>query len=240
LAIALGTPFISGKDSLNNEFSYVDSQGQRQTIAIPPSLLISAMGQVADVRKCVTMDLKQPGNLLFQVGTTHDELGGTHWTRLHRLTGGQVPRVDADVARRTFRAIHGAMQKGLVRSCHDLSEGGLAVAVAEMAFAGGYGARINVSQAPHTLAELAEPTRQVALLFAESNTRFVCEVAAGCQQAFAQHMADNKVACREIGCVLPADSLSIVTTGESGSARSLVEVPLAQLKRAWQAPLKWA
>jgi phosphoribosylformylglycinamidine synthase len=240
LAIALGTPFISGKDSLNNEFSYVDVQGQRQTIAIPPSLLISALGQVADVRKCVTMDLKQPGNLLFQVGTTHDELGGAHWTRLHQLTGGQVPRVDADVARRTFQAIHDAMQKGLVRSCHDLSEGGLAVAVAEMAFAGGYGAQIDVSHAPHTLADLTEPTRNVALLFAESNTRFVCEVTPGCRQAFTQQMADNRVACNPIGSVLPTDSLSILTTSESGSARSLVEVPLAQLKRAWQAPLQWA
>ena len=79
VAIALGTPFISGKDSLNNEFSYTDASGERRTIAIPPSLLISAMGQVDDVAKCVTMDFKQPGNLLYLVGETRDELGGSHF-----------------------------------------------------------------------------------------------------------------------------------------------------------------
>ena len=76
MSLALGTPFISGKDSLNNEFSYTDAAGKRQTIAIPATLLISAMGQIADVAKCVTMDLKSPGNLLYLVGETKDELGG--------------------------------------------------------------------------------------------------------------------------------------------------------------------
>lgn len=239
LAIALGTPFISGKDSLNNEFSFVDSQGQRQTIAIPASLLISALGQVADVRKCVTMDLKQPGNRLYQVGTTHDELGGSHWSRLHQLTGGQVPRVDAKLARQTFRAVHRAIHEGLVRSCHDLSEGGLAAAVAEMAFAGGCGANLNLSQVPHTLTQLAEPARTVASLFAESNTRFICEVAPDRQQAFAKLMADQEVACGEIGSVTSTNQLSITTSNAASSTKSLVEIPLAQLKRAWQAPLQW-
>ena len=79
-AVALGTPFISGKDSLNNEFSYDDeATGERRTIAIPATLLISAIGQVDDASKCVTMDLKQPGNRLYLVGTTKNELGGSHW-----------------------------------------------------------------------------------------------------------------------------------------------------------------
>src|SRR5439155_24338738 len=79
LAIALGTPFISGKDSLNNEYRYEDASGNRQTIAIPPTLLISAIGQIADVRKAVTMDLKEQGNLLYLVGLTKDELSGSHY-----------------------------------------------------------------------------------------------------------------------------------------------------------------
>ena len=89
VAVALGTPFISGKDSLNNEFSYRDEQGQKRTIAIPASLLISALGQVPDVRQCVTMDVKEPGNLLFQIGRTRNELGGSHYARLHGQPGGQ-------------------------------------------------------------------------------------------------------------------------------------------------------
>jgi len=139
-AIAFGTPFISGKDSLNNEFSYVDpATGEKKTVAIPSSLLISAIGQVADVRQCVTMDLKQAGNLLYLVGVTKDEMGGSHYALVNSLGGGTVPHVDLEQAPKIFAAVHRAISSGLVRSCHDLSEGGLATAAAEMAFAGGLG-----------------------------------------------------------------------------------------------------
>ena len=97
MAIALGMPFVSGKDSLNNEFRVTASpgstaNGQGGSIAIPPSLLISALGQVADVCTCVSMDFKQPCNLLFVIGTTHDELGGSHFALVHGLTGAKSPR----------------------------------------------------------------------------------------------------------------------------------------------------
>src|SRR5262249_48044230 len=93
LAVAIGTPLISGKDSLNNEFRYVDNAGKPQSIAIPPSLLISALGQIDDVARSVTMDLKEPGNLIYVVGLTKDELGGSHFARVLNLKGGRVPRV---------------------------------------------------------------------------------------------------------------------------------------------------
>src|SRR5262249_11680770 len=89
VALAFGTPFISGKDSLNNEYP---SAGRH--IVIPPTLLISALGRVPDVRRCVTMDLKEPGNLLFLIGSTKEEMGGSHYHLVHGLTGGQVPQVD--------------------------------------------------------------------------------------------------------------------------------------------------
>src|SRR5690606_38322653 len=120
-------PFISGKDSLNNEFSYEDENGQRRTISIPPSLLISAMGQVDDVSRCITMDFKQPGSAIYLVGLTRDELGGSHFALVEGLEGGQVPQVDLTQAPQTLLALHAAIQAGLVRACHDLSEGGLAV-----------------------------------------------------------------------------------------------------------------
>src|SRR5690606_2531452 len=122
LSLILETPFISGKDSLNNEFSYVDSSGKRVTIAIPPTLLISAMGQVEDVTRCVTMDLKRPGNLLFLVGETKNELGGSHLGLVQKLSGGQVPTVDPQLAKSTFAALHAAILHGLIATCHDLSE----------------------------------------------------------------------------------------------------------------------
>src|SRR5205807_8120493 len=138
VALAYRMPFISGKDSLNNEF-----HAKGRHIVIPPTLLISAMGIVPDVRRCVTMDLKEPGNVLLLLGTTRDELGGSHFHLVTERECGTVPTVDRDLAPRIFAKVHEAIRRGLVRSCHDLSEGGLAVALAEMAFAGGVGADID-------------------------------------------------------------------------------------------------
>ena len=139
LAIALGTPFHQRQGQPEQRISPPPADGSDESIAIPPSLLISALGQVDDVAHCVTMDLKEPGNLLFIVGQTKEELGGSHFALVGGCSGGEVPQVDAELAARTFAAVHQAIAAGTVRACHDLSEGGLAVALAEMAFAGGLG-----------------------------------------------------------------------------------------------------
>ncbi|MBX3425010.1 MAG: phosphoribosylformylglycinamidine synthase subunit PurL [Pirellulales bacterium] len=222
LSLVLETPFISGKDSLNNEFSYVGDDGRKRTIAIPPSLLISAMGQVADVAKCVTMDLKAPGNLLFVVGVTSEELGGSHYALVNQSTGGDVPKVNPERAKATFAAIHAAIDVGLVAACHDLSEGGLAAALAEMAFAGGLGA--SVDAAALVVEGTVTPTGR---LFSESNTRFLCEVAAADAPRFAELSAG--VPHARIGVVSGDDRLRIAL-GED----LLVDAELGELKRAWQ------
>src|SRR5207244_955494 len=90
-AVAYNMPFISGKDSLNNEFHAGDRH-----IVIPPTLLISALGRVPDVRRCVTMDLKEPGNILFLIGTTREEMGGSHFNLVTGAEGGEVPQVDVE------------------------------------------------------------------------------------------------------------------------------------------------
>jgi phosphoribosylformylglycinamidine synthase len=230
LATALGTPFISGKDSLNNEFSYFDAEGQKQTIAIPPSLLISALGQVEDVATCVTMDLKEAGNRLVLVGVTRAELGGSHLALVHGLEGGQVPRVDVERARQTFSALHAAIQAGTVRACHDLSEGGLATCAAEMAFAGGLGARLDLDEAPCDV----DAAQETLLLFSESNTRFLCEVPE-------QHLAKfgeclGEVPHAVLGEVTGSGRLEI--SSRAGST-SLVSEEIEKLKAAWLAPLDW-
>src|SRR5262249_4375121 len=143
-SLAYRTPFISGKDSLNNEFVH-----EGRNLAIPPTLLISAIGLVPDVRSCVTMDLKEAGNRLYLLGMTRHELAGSLWSVVLGRAGGRVPRVDLAQAPRIVRAVHQAIRAGLIRSCHDLSEGGLAVALAEMALAGGLGARVALAGVPH-------------------------------------------------------------------------------------------
>ncbi len=218
MALAYRMPFISGKDSLKNEFH----AGGRH-IVIPPTLLISAMGQVPDVRRCVSMDLKEPGNRLFLVGATRAELGGSHYHLVTQRQGGSVPQVDLQLAPRLFRAVHEAITCGLVRSCHDLSEGGLAVALAEMCFAGGVGADVTM---------LGDHPDDV-LLFSESPTRFVLEVAPA-QVAALQALFED-VPLTPLGQTCKEPRLRIA--GPAGEWR--IWAPLAQLKKAWQTPLAW-
>ncbi|MBN2474604.1 MAG: phosphoribosylformylglycinamidine synthase subunit PurL [Pirellulales bacterium] len=242
VATVLGTPFVSGKDSLNNEFR---PEGAEEPISIPPSLLISALGQVDDVGRCVTMDLKQPGNHLYQVGLTRREMGGSHYAWIGRRAGGQVPKVDAESAKRTFAALHRAIDAGLVRACHDLSEGGLAAAAAEMAFAGGLGARIALGTVPHEI-DLQEQADDVAvLLFSESNTRFLVEISPENAEAFEAMLGEAAHAM--IGEVVDSGKLEIlgparpIPDGEPGETGTplVVEANLETLKEAWQKPLRW-
>ena len=228
VSISLGTPFISGKDSLNNEFSYNDASGTKRTIAIPPSLLISAMGQVDDVSRCVTMDFKRPGNFIYLVGVTRDELGGSHFVLVNRLNSGNVPTVEPGIARQTFVAMHSAINAGLIRACHDLSEGGLAAAAAEMAFAGGCGAHIELDAMP--VSGVLQDT--VVRLFSESNTRFLCEVQQ--DQAAAFEQALSGIAFRNIGRVTDGARLEFV-----GDGTKLIDADIFELKEAWQATLRW-
>jgi phosphoribosylformylglycinamidine synthase len=242
MAIALGTPFISGKDSLNNEFRYVDDAGNKQTIAIPPSLLISAMGQVDEVGRCVTMDLKSAGNVLYQVGKTKNELGGSHFSLVRRLAGGHVPQVDPAGSKATFAALHKAIYAGYVRACHDLSEGGLAVAVAEMAFAGGLGARVYLEQVPHEIGESSLTDvpggLATALLFSESNTRFLVEVSQENVGHFEEMMGDVPHAA--IGEVTETPRIIISDPNPDPMAEEhLIDTDIAALKQAWQKPLNW-
>ncbi len=231
VSIVLGTPFISGKDSLNNEFSFKDENGQKRSIAIPPTLLISALGQVDDVATCVTMDLKEPGNLLFVVGETKSEMGGSHFALVNGLAGGQVPTVDPARAKATFAAVHQAISEGLVRACHDLSEGGLAAALAEMAFAGWLGARIQLESAPIS-ADVDNSLQPAVRMFGESNTRFVCEVTPADRSEFERELAGVPYGC--VGEVA-AEPRLVVEWLES----RVIDVAIGELKEAWQAPLRW-
>jgi phosphoribosylformylglycinamidine synthase len=260
VAVALGTPFISGKDSLNNEFSYLsphapreephakrEGHGQLHTIQIPHTLLISALGQVADVSRCVTMDFKQAGNLIYQVGLTKNELGGSHYvgcmsaSEMHQ--GGSVPHVDPARAKRTFAAIHQAIGQGLVRACHDPSEGGLAVALAEMALAGGLGARIRLADAPHDgLQDLSGTAWNAVLLFAESASRFVIEVASQQRSALEAIFRQHDVPLGHIGEVTSSDRLQIAWAlrgDDPAPTDLLIDLPIDEMKEAWQKPLRW-
>jgi phosphoribosylformylglycinamidine synthase II len=243
LAIAYGTPFISGKDSLNNEYAH-----EGKSLAIPPTLLISAIGLVPDIGRCVTMDLKKPGNTLVIVGMTRLEMGGSLWAAIHGGDGGKAPAVDPELGRRLFGAVHTAINRGLVRSCHDLSEGGLAVGLAEMALAGGLGADVSLRDVPCE----DDAARDAVLLFSESPSRFLLEVAPGSYAALADLMSDLPLG--RLGEVMPngakqtsdrgteppptmAAAPRLIIRGLDG--RAVIDAMVADLKENWQQPLRW-
>jgi len=224
-AMAFQAPFISGKDSLNNEFVCEDGT----VIRIPPTLLISAMSLVDDIDQCVTMDLKKPGNLLFVVGRTNNELGGSHYYRVHGHLGANVPRLDLTLAPRIAERIAAAVADGLVASCHDCSEGGLAVALAEMAFAG----RLGVEASLRGLPASKDCVRNDARLFSESNSRYVVEVTPRNFDAFAKRMLNLPFG--QIGTVTATPSLVI----QDAEGRNIVDAEIDLLKQAWQRTFNW-
>jgi phosphoribosylformylglycinamidine synthase len=224
-AIAFETPFISGKDSLNNEFSCEDGT----QISIPSTLLISAISLVDDINKCVTMDAKSASNLLFIVGETKNELGGSHYYKIHGQLGANVPKVDFETAPKIAKNISATIAQGLIVSCHDCSEGGLAVALAEMAFAGGLGIEADLRGLPRS----EDCLRIDAQLFSESNSRYIVEVEPENYDAFAKLMLNLPFG--QIGKVTGEKTLTI--KAENGKA--VIELDLDSLKQAWQKPLDW-
>jgi phosphoribosylformylglycinamidine synthase subunit PurSL len=224
-AIAFNAPFISGKDSLNNEFACEDGR----TISIPSTLLISAISIVDDVNRCVTMDAKMASNLLFIVGETKNELGGSHYYKINGCLGANVPKLDLKTAPKIAGRISAAIASGLVVSCHDCSEGGLAVALAEMAFAGGLGIEADLRGLPKSKDAWRTDTR----LFSESNSRYIVEVEPENYDAFAKLMLNLPFG--QIGKV--TDEKTLVIKAENG--RTVIDADIESLKQAWQKPLDW-
>jgi phosphoribosylformylglycinamidine synthase len=220
--LAFGVPLISGKDSMKNDYQIGDTK-----ISIPPTLLFSVIGKIDDVRQATTMDAKRAGDLVYLLGRTEDELGGSEYYALHGELGANVPKVDAQSAMNRYRSVNAAQKQGLIASCHDLSDGGLAVAVAETAFAGGFGVAVSLAQldAPQGLSD-------ATLLFSESASRLLVTVRPEHQAAFESLFTGQS--CRCIGEVTAFNELRI--TGSNGNP--LAVSPIDDLKTAWQAPLK--
>ena len=222
IATEMGTPFISGKDSLNNEYREGD-----ESYPVTPTLLITALGFVPDVGRVCSMDLKTPENLLVAVGLTANELGGSHYYRLQAERGRRVPRVHPGTALETYRAIHEAIRRGLLRACHDLSEGGLAAALCEMAIAGGHGLDVSLQDVP--LREGID--YDFAVLFSESASRFVVEVPEARVNELRGVLGD--VPFGVIGRV--SEGIRIIIRGRDRA--TMVDTSIHDARRAWKEPL---
>ena len=218
-----GVPCISGKDSMKNDYQIGETK-----ISIPPTLLFSVIGRMADVRKAVTMDAKRPGDLLYVLGETYPELGGSEWFDLHGFIGNGVPVVRGDKAKKLYEALSAAIDAGLVASCHDCSDGGLGVALAEKAFAGGLGLSADLARVP-----AFGIYRDDHLLFSESQSRFVVTVSRGAKGRFEEIMKGSAFAC--VGEVFAEPVLRVL--GLRGNR--ILEEDIRVLKEIWQKPLKF-
>jgi phosphoribosylformylglycinamidine synthase II len=220
VCIAYGIPLISGKDSMKNDYKIGTTK-----ISIPPTVLFTAAAVLDDASKVVSMDAKNAGDYVYVLGETKDELGGSEYLALRGdQTGGAVPTVDPAANRALYARLADAIAAGVVASCHDCSDGGLAAALAETAFAGGHGMRLD-------LAPLA-PLDNIAALFSESQGRFVVTVSPANGAAFEAALSGS-----------PVTRLGEVTAGPQFTARLIggqtIDLSLAELKEAWQAPLRW-
>ncbi|MDA7857924.1 AIR synthase-related protein, partial [bacterium] len=223
MAKVYGTPFISGKDSLNNE--YVDGNGQSKSI--PETLLISAVAIIPDVRKAITMDLKKARDLIYILGQTKDELGGSCYLALYEYIGNNVPKVEPHLAKKIMVSLNKAMSEGLVEACHDSAEGGIGVASSEMAFSGELGMEIDLGRIP------SEVKQDDVILFSESNSRFIVEVQEKNKTKFEKIMKGNVFA--KIGKVTEDKYFKV--KGLNG--KTIIKENIFDLKEAWQKTLRW-
>ncbi len=222
ITTAYRIPCISGKDSMKNDYSIGDTK-----ISIPPTVLFSAIGIVPDVRLVATPDFKIPGAAIYVLGTTRDDTGGSEYFASKGYTGNKVPKVThPQGAIKMYRALHSAIKFGLIESCHDLSDGGLGVALAESAFAGGFGVAASLADL-----NVEGVTRADTALFSESPCRFLISVSPTKRAVFEETLNGFPLAC--IGYVTPDQQLTI----RDGQGNTIVDADIWDLKRAWQARL---
>ena len=215
-AVVFGLPFISGKDSFNNE--YLGMDGKRQSI--PPTLLISGISVLEDWTCAVTMDLKQTGDRLYLVGLFEPTLGGSHFNLVASSCAADgVPACHPVESLAHYQALHTAMQAHLVAACHDLSEGGLSVAAAEMCIGGRLGLDLGLLG--------SDPLRAC---FAETTGCLLVEVSEADAQAF--ETCFYGLHCWQIG-VVSADSSLRINSGQ----QKRIDLPIADLLAAWRPEL---
>jgi phosphoribosylformylglycinamidine synthase II len=213
---ALKLPFVSGNVSFYNE---------SMKTAVPPTPEIFAVGIVEDIRTCVTSDFKNEGNLVYLVGKrTEKELGGSEYYHVMQIDGGHVPKTDPEILKQCMKSLLACMKNHYIAACHDLSEGGLGVCLAEMSIGGDIGVQIDISGVGTDL-------RTDDKVFSESNTRWVIEVKKQCQ--------------KECEAQLERDGIGFSLIGKTNGkhfrimdgAKTVVNLSVEVLRKCWRTPI---
>jgi len=239
MAVAYRAPFISGKDSMYNDFKGYDEQDRPVKISVPPTLLVSSLGIVDDVATCQTPDAKAADDLLFLLGTTRDELGASEYYALmgerirgEGFVGNTVPRVHPGEHMEIYRAFHRALREGLVRSTASLGAGGLAVAACRTALGGDLGVEIDPDA---VITEPGQGIRRDRILYGESQGRILISVSPEQENDLLRRFQGLSCSC--VGRILEAPLLRV--RGPGGAEEPALEVSLETLRRSYQKTLGW-
>jgi len=218
---AYSIPLISGKDSMKNDYG----SGEKK-ISIPPTLLFTLISKMDDVEKMITMDFKKSGDIVYLLGDTFEEMGASEYFFYNGIRAkGAVPKVDAVRFLANYKKLNNAINKGLVNSAHDLSDGGLAISAAESAFAGGLGVKLNLANIKSN-----DVNRDDVLLFSESNGRILISISEENREEFEKVMGSY---CKKIGVVTTSGFMKV--KGVNGD--NIINVSTDELKRCWKEPL---
>ncbi len=222
ITTAYKIPCISGKDSMKNDYKIGKFE-----VSVPPTMLFSVISKVHDIRKAVTMDVKQEGDLVYIMGVTKKELGGSEYFDHFGFSGVSVPSVNTIKSINRYRKIHFALENSLISSAHDCSDGGLGVALAESAFAGGYGMEIDLNKVP-----IENIDRDDFLLFSETPSRLIITIKPENKAVFENIFQNTDFAC--IGTV---KGKRLKMHGILGGL--IVDSDIFELKKAWKQTLNF-
>ena len=202
LAVGYGTPFISGKDSMFNDFRGYDEKGNPVSISIPPTLLISSIGVMKNLNKTVSPEFKNSGDIIYLLGETKDELGGGEYFKLFKYVGNSVPQVDINKNLKTYRALEQAIEQELLASSLSITSGGLGIALAKATVGGMLGCNISVRSMP------GAPKSADVKLFSESQGRILVSVAPKNRVPFEKIM--KKISYAKIGRVMKSGKVVVL------------------------------
>ncbi|MFC1521159.1 phosphoribosylformylglycinamidine synthase subunit PurS [Elusimicrobiota bacterium] len=222
-------PLISGKDSMFNDFTRVDP-----AISVPPTLLVSIISKINDVRRAVTVDIKRPGDYVCVLGTTFNEMGASEYYRIlsevsegDPCIGNKIPKVKSKQALKLYKALSKAMSKELINSSHAVVKGGLGVALAKTAFAGGLGIDADLREVPQRGVDTDD-----CLLFSESNSRLIVTVSDATRYNFEKVIKGCPYAY--VGKVREDSKFNVI--GLEGNP--IIQTDVERLKQVWQKPLR--
>ncbi len=216
MATFFDIPMTSGKDSMKNDF-----KTEQEKISVPPTILYSMAAKIKDVKQTLTADFKKSGDLIYQLGVTYNELGASEFYNLFGKLGANVPQVRKSDAKNLYIKMSQATQKQLLHSAHDLSDGGLATALAESLFGTNLGAEVDLSVFENLTTE--------AKLYSESHSRFVVSISPENKQEFEKIFGNFAF---YLGKLNDSGNLSI-----KENSRTIIEMSVDQLEKSAQSTL---